>query len=491
MTQSYKPVWPETAVFWGAGATAEIGMRTTYQLGKAFYLLSEKGKALEQRVNDALAYKEMAGWSSIVTDLLKILGDPDSSIDQREALQRQYPELNKQQREEREKYLKRYYDWEALFYIIQICPGNSFETFQLQDLFNIIDMNIHNSQGFHVPCNNAEQIFISSERLFPARNALKMLLTLLHTLDYQYAITYKSDVFEQYESFAEVLYKIMVDEGVYFENAKKKLTDRDFYLFSHSIISMNWDPILLWLLFNVHKTHNDMAEKDIIPQVKGVPMKMFHDLGHFMGVRQIDGESPQVWYPFNETVVQRVNDTTHVQSRHVRVGKFYFPHGCTGWRECPNCGKLTMYLGSNWGLSEGSLLPPHLLPGFQFGFRTKSKEEENAFEIGQTDVIQCAFCGTLTENRHTPLIMQSNFKGNHPSFIEEIQRDMRVSLEKAQHIVLMGYTLPSDDVIYRSLLSARKNHNSKSPLFCSVVGFVEGSTNEWLYKDELTKYVAI
>ena len=62
----------------------------------------------------------------------------------------------------------------------------------------------------------------------------------------------------------------------------------------------------------------------------------------------------------------------------------------------------------------------------------------------------------MTYMRDTPLILQSSFKGNHPSYLEEIQRDMRVCLENTKHVVLLGYSLPADDVIYRAMLSARR-----------------------------------
>ncbi|PTX16415.1 hypothetical protein SAMN04488598_10792 [Halanaerobium congolense] len=68
-----------------------------------------------------------------------------------------------------------------------------------------------------------------------------------------------------------------------------------------------------------------------------------------------------------------------------------------------------------------------------------------------------------------PMIIQSSFKLNHSSFIEEIQRDMRVAIEVAKHILLFGYSLPEDDVIYRSLLAARKKYSEQGNIpYCSV-----------------------
>lgn len=482
--KSYTPVWPETAIFWGAGATAALGIRPTSKLSKSLYQLAQKGVSLTHRVENFIGYNNSA-WIEAVVDLLTILGDPKPTLDVNQSIQRQYQSFNEEQRKARLDELKSTYDWNTLYRIIQICPGSNEDEFQLQDLFNILDMHISNRQGFYVPDAEGPS-FIPYDRMIRARNTLKMLTILMHTLDFRSAIADKKDLINQYKSFAETLYTLMIEEGKRFhKDNSRNIQQRSFYLFSHSIISMNWDPILLWLLFNVHKEHND---HDNVPTIDNVPLKLFHDMGHFMGVRKIEGDTPQVWYPFNETVVQRINDPDHLASRRVRVGKFYFPHGCAGWRECPNCGKLTMYLGDAWGTDTTTLFPPLPLPSLRFDYQSKSKEEEVAHKIhGKSDTIQCTFCGTLTEAQHVPLIMQSNFKGEHPSFIEEIQRDMRVSLESTKHVVLMGYSLPSDDVIYRSLLSARKNRGDG--IFCSVVGMSDLKKDEWVNHENIDKYL--
>lgn len=485
---SYEPIWPETAVFWGAGATASLGIKTTGMLASSFFHLAEKGKNLKERVHQAVGHNN-SEWLKAVMDLLILLGDPDRESQQQDALSRQFPQLSPTQQEKRHSELRQSYDWNTLYKVIQVCPGRTIESFQLIDLFNILDIHIQNQRGFYVRATDPseEGEFVSSEKLILARNALKLLTTLFHTLDFQSALDEKQEVIQQYESFAEILYQLMIDEGFEFYKMQDgKMINREFYLFSHSFISLNWDPILLWLLFNVHKEHNQSMS---IPYIGDppTPFKLFHDMANFMGVRQIDGNNPQVWYPFNETVVQRMNDTDHQTSRRVRVGKYYFPHGCLGWRECPNCGKLTMYMGSEWGLEDTSLFPPLPLPSLRFNFQSRSAQEEDAVNKGRSDTIQCSFCGTLTESKHTPIVMQTSFKGHNPSFMEEIDRDMRISLEGAKHIVLMGYSLPSDDVVYRSILSS-KNNRKEHRLFCSAVGRSNIPTNGWLTGADIKRY---
>jgi hypothetical protein len=60
----------------------------------------------------------------------------------------------------------------------------------------------------------------------------------------------------------------------------------------------------------------------------------------------------------------------------------------------------------------------------------------------------------LTFAHHTQAVMQSSFKSNPPSFIEEIRRNLRATTMQANHIILMGYSLPQDDITYCAFFSA-------------------------------------
>jgi hypothetical protein len=64
--------------------------------------------------------------------------------------------------------------------------------------------------------------------------------------------------------------------------------------------------------------------------------------------------------------------------------------------------------------------------------------------------------------------MQSSFKPRSPSFIEEIQRELRATTMRASHIIFMGYSLPTDDVTYRAFFSARRQRRG-AEVRCTVV----------------------
>ena len=163
------------------------------------------------------------------------------------------------------------------------------------------------------------------------------------------------------------------------------------------------------------------------------------------------------------------------------MGKFLLPHGCLWWRECPNCGKLSSYVGDSdesgeWELYSRTLFPPPPLKAFVESdgesnpFYHRIEKEIEAWDKGEVDARACVHCDELTYAHNTLTVMQSNFKDAPPPFLEEIGRDLRVAVEHADHIVLMGYSLPRDDVDYRAFFAARRSHGSDNkPVKCSVV----------------------
>jgi hypothetical protein len=64
---------------------------------------------------------------------------------------------------------------------------------------------------------------------------------------------------------------------------------------------------------------------------------------------------------------------------------------------------------------------------------------------------------------------------------------MRVCLENTKHVVLLGYSLPQDDVIYRAMLSACRAR-SRTPVYCSVVVGTKGPDG-WLTGDAMMQFV--
>ena len=67
----------------------------------------------------------------------------------------------------------------------------------------------------------------------------------------------------------------------------------------------------------------------------------------------------------------------------------------------------------------------------------------------------------------------------------EIQRELRATAMRANHIILMGYSLPRDDVTYRAFFSARRGHwQRRQPVRCTIVNRDTSNPN-WYGPDAL------
>lgn len=468
--EKYHPYWPETVIFWGAGTTEPLKIKTTKELGRTVQVLAETG---DTRVSVNQAIPEASGpVRSEFAALLELIDASGSGSDHEAMRTLSIPEPRARQ-------LQTLYDWHAVKRVIERCPHNSADGFSLDDLYNLLDLHIQTHKGIEV-----DGEFVTIDRLIAARRTLTMLTQLLHAIGYA-ELLHDPEIrvkFQRYRDFARMLTHRMSDEGVRRAADKVPLEHRQFYLFSYAVISMNWDPLLLWLILNAQKDMNDAPGA---PEVGNPPqpMKLFSDLAHFITVRKVEGSTPSAWYPMNETAVQQLNDEAYSSGRRVRIGKFYFPHGCHGFRQCPKCGKLTFYLGDEWRADSPSLFPPQILPSLS-SRHPRSFEEKKAMDAGIFDAVQCASCGTITETHHTVIEMQTGFKIHQPSFIQEIQNDMKVAIENARHIIFAGYSLPNDDFADRLMLSARR----KKHVRCSVIGFDHEADDRWLYGAELNRY---
>ena len=486
MTRSQRK---RTVIFWGAGATAKLGMRTTPAQSQFLTRLGsvKEGstkKSLWQRVHYALDKNVDERWTSALSDLLTILGDepkegtsdkepPIAAItpDQMEAMRRNWHSSHEDEIRNRIVNLRILYDWPALKTAINVCPGVYGNKFQLNDLFNVLDMHGQSGHGFRVE----EGKFLTPQQVLGARNALKMLLQTMFYIDWQYGREERRRDLKHHYEFAVALGRRMQKKGLELAANNTPFDDRNFYLGDVSFACFNWDPIALWCQFVANRNLN---ESPSVPHV-GYPackLRIFHDLGHFVAGPRVElkgDRSPETpWHPMNESSALQLNDADHGSSVRIRISKFLLPHGCLWWRECPNCGKLSSYMGDTWEADSLSLIPPPPLKAFvrDVKFLPRIKEKEcKVWEKGEVDARACVHCQTLTYAHHTQMIMQSSFKGPPPPFLDEIKRDLRVAVQNADHIVLMGYSLPPDDVDYRAFFAARRRLEPDKPVKCSVV----------------------
>jgi hypothetical protein len=199
---------PQNLIFWGAGATAALGIRTTdcqTQFIKRITGGDAPGKPLKERVAEALG-PSGEHWHSALFDLITIFGDSDDAYDsihstddkQLDAMRRNWQEgACDDERRRRIIGLRLIYDWPALKSVVRICPGSSTAKFKLNDLFNILDMHIPAGFGVRAPARQGlsggekqyEQQFFDARRLIGAKNALLMILIALFYVDYQVTLS--------------------------------------------------------------------------------------------------------------------------------------------------------------------------------------------------------------------------------------------------------------------------------------------------------------
>ena len=476
-----------TVIFWGAGATAEIGMQTTVQQARTLRKFAsgrERRNSLTQRIRDALGDKAAEPWTSALHDLLTILGDGDETEEaasifpvaqnRMEAMRRNWQHgADDDEIRNRIVTLCTLYDWPALKAVINVCPGvqGDGKSFQLNDLFNVLDMHGQSGHGFRVK----EAEFLTPQRVLGASNALKMLLQTMLYIDWHYGCEANGGVLEHHYDFAKALGRRMQQQGRELAGSTR-FDSRDFYMGDVGFVSLNYDPIALWCQIVANRDLNRSAD---VPHI-GCPasrLQVFHDLGHFVAGSRVeireDRDSKTPWHPMNEASAQRLNDPDHRSGDRIRISKSLFPHGCLWWRECPDCGKLSSYMGDAWEWDSPTLIPPPPLKAFvrDVEFQSRFDEERESWDHGEVDARACVHCQTLTHMHHTQTLMQSSFKGPPPPFLEEIKRDLRVTVQNADHIVLMGYSLPQDDVDYRAFFAARRHRRKEREerVKCSVV----------------------
>lgn len=439
-------------LFVGSGATAALGFKTTENLGKYIVDVCDKKKEAFNGLGEKVS-----------EEVFRLLEGQSSSPHQ--------------------KWFSSLYSFDVLRasvgrlrYKVKKENGGVIEEVNMVDLlklYNFLDMHITSGLGLQL-----DDRLVRTDEFIQARRLLDNLLTFRHQIDYKMM---SQDVYIHYQEFARFLAKRMQREGIELQHYNKR--SRDFYLFSYAVISMNWDPIFLWLLFNAHREANSSP-----PYVGNParPLKLYHDFAHPMYMRKIDDKPYQAstWFPMNEGAAYRLNDERKDSSYFVRLGKFYFPHGSHNFRKCENCGKLNIFLGDEWAYDSNTLFPPSVFLRSS-EHRPFSKKEEAAREDAP-DAQECVHCGEMTYMYQTDIVTQTSFKGSHSAYLEEIQRDMKVMIEQAEHIILFGYSLPPDDAIYQSVLAAKHREGQKVTIV-SGKSSVTGVEDEWVVGKKITE----
>jgi hypothetical protein len=296
---------PKNLIFWGAGATAALGIRTTAQQGKFILLLADEGKRLTERLAHALGSDVPERWHSPLFDLITILGDENANykdIDrindgQMEAMRRNWSEDKNDEQELRTRIieLRLFYDWSALKSAVRICPAITSDEFKINDLWNVLDMHIPLEFGFRAPAERngdhastpSKERFYDARRLIGARNALLLILTTLFHINYQICLETKGRLLEQYRDFAVEVGRRALRKGLRLASGGCRLDSPDFYQGDVGFVSLNYDPIGLWIQFIANRELNNSGA---VPHIgsPAEPLHLYHDFGHLIPARRIE-----------------------------------------------------------------------------------------------------------------------------------------------------------------------------------------------------------
>lgn len=436
--------WPETIILWGAGATKSLGLHATSELIELIFKTIKNDFSFLQGKDKHLAkyFKKL-----ITYDLVE---------DER---------------------LAEIYDLKALEIIM-----NTNTKFNIHDLFTMMDQLINNNKGFNAFFEGKAK-FLRVERIRGAKRCLVLIIEELERISVQDTPGYfdKSKI-EPYYKLSKILTQLMVEEAKEFDRRGYKRDTRKFYLYSYGVISFNWDPVLLWNLYNAHKEEN-------IKKIKlndGITLQLFNDFGTQVAIDRRNSNDSEICYGIDESTCKGVNDDNY-PSRILRVGKLLFPHGMFGSRICPECGKSILSFSENCSRLSTEAFGPSILKELQVDWNYKT-EKEKMYKRG---AIECPYCGQITYPYDMPIIMQTLEKDTNILSLYEIKMEMGLLMKNAKHIVFLGYSLPMDDIMVKTFFMSSIAASDKKNLKCTVINHDKNyiGSEKWLEGKDIINYI--
>ena len=490
---------PETILFVGAGATARLSMPTTDDQAGILWNLCD-GELTKEAVEDATKGSGcFAGQGQLLVDMLTVLdGGPggDATFDLPSDLKKSaFPGLSDEQIRSVVFRLRRHYDWGALKLVAKAKKGDSKDSRLVENyvqmIFTLIDACTREERGFAVYDDKGERIFLSVERLKAARETMVLIENTMFACAWAKVVSNERWRLDKYRKFFYSLAKLMQDEGRRFEAAGCKSNLPEFYQFSYSLMTTNFEPLFLWLIWTAHDKVNHGSEVRF--GNPGRLLKLLMNFPNTVGMRSpVDdngSHSADIWFPCTDAAAQNVNNPKHNDDRIVRMGKYYALHGMSNTRHCPMCGRLNLYMGDTWDENSTSLFPNGIIASLSKNQVSRTEDEEAAKGRGEYDALSCHFCGELTYSYDNFMFMQTQLKNLPPSFIKETTDEALAGIAGAKHIVLLGYSMPLDDAIWGSLFTAMSRRKRDEHLYCTVVDYVSGGPKHWLSGVGLDDYL--
>lgn len=486
---------PETILFVGAGATQALAMPPTSEMAKFLWNACDE-EPLTVKTIEAFAkcFEEYGESVALMAFVLDGGADGNGAIDLTdERWEQAFPNVQKEDVEKLLRNLRRHYDWGALKLIAKAKKGKSSEKKPrddyLQEVFTLMDVCIRDGRGFEVDVSG-EMVFLPLERIKAAYATLILIINTMFACAWQKLLDDGQAKLKPYRDFFCSLALLMQKEARDFERHGYAFNKREFYQFSYSLVTTNFEPLFLWFIWNAHDKVNHGAEVRI--GNPGRVLKLLMNFPNSVGMRKpADTDlSPEIWFPCTEAVAQNVNNPKYTDNRIFRLGKYFPVHGMSVTRHCPKCGRLNLYMGDTWDENSKTLFPNGIIAPFKWGQEPRTEQEKAAHRRGEYDALECHFCGALTHAYNNFMFMQTQLKQKPPSFIREATDEALADITHAKHIVLLGYSMPLDDAIWGSLLSMMSRRKDGEQLYCSVVATYDpDGPKGWLYGKDLEDYL--
>ena len=489
---------PETILFVGAGATQKLAMPPTSEEAKFLWSACDEEPLAAKTIEESVTcFRGRGNAVALMEFVLDGGADGNKPIDwEDDRWEQAFPGVQKADVEKLVRNLRRYYDWGALKLIAKTKKGAAKDEKPrdgyLQEVFTLMDVCIRDGRGFEVDVNG-DMVFLPLERIKAAYETLILLINTMFACAWQKLINkgWGQKLLTPYRKFFHSLALFMQKEARVFERQGCAFNKREFYQFSYSLVTTNFEPLFLWFIWNAHDKVNNHAAQVRLGN-PGRVLKLLMNFPNSVGMRKpADPDlSPDIWFPCTEAVAQNVNNPKYTDNRIFRLGKYFPVHGMSVTRHCPKCGRLNLYMGDTWDENSKTLFPNGIIAPFNWGRQARTEQEKVAHNRGEYDALECHFCGALTHSYDNFMFMQTQLKQQPPSFIREATDEALADITHAKHIVLLGYSMPLDDAIWGSLLSMMSRRKNGDLLYCSVVATYDpDGPVGWLYGKGLDDYL--
>lgn len=289
----------------------------------------------------------------------------------------------------------------------------------INDVFNLIDTALYLKTGLY---SNEEKI-----EYLELLQAKRELISLIFE-DFKKNIEAMDDCF--YKSYVDFYYALAKRELSKKIECNIDMQKREFFIADYSVINFNWDLCSLFPIIESNRILNH--ENDRYINKEGLPqLRMYTDFNYECASTLND----LPWYPFTEPAAAIANSDKHMGKRRVVLLKAFYPHGLMNSFKCPKCARHSLYLGN----------------------QLEIKEVSKSIDYNKNEPLyKCPNCGAEISAKDFNVLMQSNFKERN-SFLEETRIKMFCELESAEKLVFIGYSMPQDDVDYRTFFKSLNN----------------------------------